>query len=125
MTGLGGMGRESFDQFEKLQAEIQREKAEALGRAGERLEEVLRKLTELRSAIDALQGELKRATFDHDSLRQAVRMLVREYNVLRQKATVYRRYLIIQREAVGLSDHRDVDRLYRLPDPLHEVTGEG
>lgn len=125
MTGLGGMGRESFDQFEKLQAEIQREKAEALGRAGERLEEVLRKLTELRSAIDALQGELKRATFDHDSLRQAVRMLVREYNVLRQKATVYRRYLIIQRQAIGLSDHGDVDRLYRLPDPLHEVTGEG
>jgi len=29
-------------------------------------------------------------------------------------------YLIIQRVAVGFTDHRDVDRLYRLPESLDE-----
>jgi len=29
-------------------------------------------------------------------------------------------YLIIQREAVGFTDHRDVDHRYRLPEPLDE-----
>jgi hypothetical protein len=42
---------------------------------------------------------------------------------LRQKAAVYHRYLIIQREAVGLTDHRDVDRLFHLPDPFPESEG--
>lgn len=54
--------RDDFEEYERLQAEIQREKAEALGRAGERLEEALRKLAELRNTIEALGEELKGAS---------------------------------------------------------------
>lgn len=111
------MGREAFEQFEKLQAEIQREKAEAVGRAGERLEEAIRKLAELGESIEGLRGELQGATFDRDSLTRAVGLLVQHHNLLRQKAAVYHRYLIIQ-HAVGFTDHRDVYRVYRVPDPL-------
>lgn len=50
------MRREPSEEFDKLQEEIQQEKAKALGRAGERLEEVLHKLADLRSAIEALRG---------------------------------------------------------------------
>jgi uncharacterized protein (UPF0335 family) len=118
------MDREAFEQFDKLQEEIQREKAEALGRAGERLEEAIRKLAELRDSIEALRGELQGATFDRDALTQAVALLVQEYNTLREKAVTFYRYLIIQREAVGLFDHRDVDRLYRLPIPFRSPKGD-
>ncbi len=91
--------------------------------AGERLEEALRKLAELRDSIEILRGELKGTTLERDSLIRAVALLVQNYNILRQKAAVYHRYLIIQREAVGLFDHRDVDGLYRLPDPFPELEG--
>jgi uncharacterized protein (UPF0335 family) len=121
--GLANMDREAFEQFEKLQEEIQREKAEALGRAGERLEETIRKLAELAGSIETLRGELQGATFDRDAVTRAVALLVQEYNTLREKAVTFYRYLIIQREAVGLTDHRDVDRLYRLPDPFPEPEG--
>ncbi len=114
------MRREPFEELASLQEEIQREKAEALGRAGERLEEALRKLAELGENIKTLRGELQGATFDRDSLAQAVALLVQDYNILKQKTAMYQRYLVIQREAVGLFDHRDVDRLYRLPQPLSE-----
>jgi hypothetical protein len=117
------MSPETFDQFETLQEEIRREKAEALGRAGERLEEALRKLAELGESVETLRGELTGATFDRDTLTKAVGLLVERYNLLRQRAAVYHRYLIIQREAVGLTDHRDVDRLYRLPDPFAQPEG--
>ncbi|MFQ5846594.1 MAG: hypothetical protein ACE5IQ_02855 [Candidatus Methylomirabilales bacterium] len=116
------MGRDVCDRHEKLQAEIQREKAEALGRAGERLEEALRKLAELKDAIGSLGQELKDASPERRSLTQGVGVLAGEYNALREKAATYYRYLIIQREAVGIFDHREVERLYRIPDPLRPLT---
>ncbi len=119
-----GRRRDRFDEHERLQAEIQQEKAEALGRAGERLEEALRKLAELRDTIEALGQELKGATWEREALVQAIRYVTHEYNALREKAILYHRYLIIQREAVGFYDHRDVDRLYRIPDPLKDPAGE-
>jgi seryl-tRNA(Sec) selenium transferase len=118
-------GGRAFEEFEKLQAEIQREKAESLGRAGERLDEALRKLGELRVSIKALREELTGATLDRDALTRTVTLLVQNYNILRQKAALYHRYLIIQREAVGFTDHQDIDRLYRLPDPLDDVAEQG
>lgn len=40
-------GQRAFEEHEKLKEEIQREKAEALGKAGELLEAVLRRLADL------------------------------------------------------------------------------
>lgn len=116
--------RDDREEYERLQAEIQREKAEALGRAGERLEEALRKLAGLRNTIEALGGELKGASWERETLVQGIRYLTHEYNALREKAILYHRYLIIQREAVGFYDHRDVYRLYRIPDALKDAAGE-
>ncbi len=115
--------RKAFEEHEKLQEEIQREKAEALGRAGERLEEAIRKLAEIGDSIETLRGELKGATFDRDAITQAVALLVQDYNILRQKTVMYHRYLIIQREAVGFFDQPDVDRPYRIPDRIAEAGG--
>lgn len=111
---------EKLQKYERIEAEIQRERAEALGRAGERLEQVLTELAELRGTIRALCQKLADAPPARNSLVQNVRILVQEHNGLRDKAVTYHRYLIIQREAVGLRDHRDVDRLYRIPDPLEK-----
>lgn len=119
------MDQEVSKEYERLQAEIQREKAEALGRAGERLELVLRKLDELRHTIDTLRGKLDEASRERDSILPTIRGLTQEHNVLREKAMTYRRYLIIQREAVGFYNHRDVDRLFRVPDLIEGCEGEG
>lgn len=116
-----GRPRDVFHEHERLQAEIQREKAEALGRAGERLEDVLRKLVELRHAIEDLRANVKEASFERRSILQAIRRFIREHNALRKKAMTLNKYLIIQREAVGFYDHRDVDRVYRIPDAIEEV----
>ncbi len=115
-----GTGRENFEAHERLEAEILQERAEALGRSGERLEEAIRRLSELRNTIEALGGNLEDATLEREVLIEGIRYLTHEYNALREKAVVYHRYLIIQREAVGFYDHRDVDRLYRIPDPIEE-----
>ena len=122
------MGREVFEQYEKLEAEIQREKAEALGMAGERLEEALLRLAELRKTIEALDRMLdvrcwvlengREVQHPASNIQQTIRLLTQEYNSLRERALRYYHYLIIQREAVGFYDHRDVERLYRVPDPL-------
>jgi len=119
------MDQKVSKEYERLQVEIQREKAEALGRVGERLELVLRKLDEWRHTIDTLRGKLEEASLERDSILQAIRGLTQEHNALREKAMTYRRYLIIQREAVGFYDHREVDRHYRIPDPIGEIQNEG
>lgn len=119
------MGQKISKEYERLQAEIQREKAEALGRAGERLELVLRRLAELRNTIGDLRGKLNEASFEQGSILHSVRLFIQEHNALRIRAMTFHKYLIIQREAVGLYDHRDVERLYRVPDPIEEVAGEG
>jgi hypothetical protein len=87
----------------RVEDEIRAEKAAALGRAGERLEAAL---ADLRAAARALadtpdenrQGELRSA-----------------YRAARERARTARLHLLIQREAVGLRNHRVVDQQF--PEP--------
>jgi hypothetical protein len=89
--------------FEKLEQEIVKEKAAALGRAGERLETALAEARALGLALDA----------EADPQRRSERL--REYEAARRRAATARTMLVIQREAIGLRWHRDVDREF--PEP--------
>lgn len=93
-------GREGF---EKLEEEIVKEKAAALGRAGERLEAALDEVRAVGVAIDV----------ERDGRRREA--LLREYEAARQRAASARLMLLVQREAIGLRWHRDVDRQF--PEP--------
>jgi hypothetical protein len=89
--------------FRKIEEEIAREKAATLGRAGERLEAALAEVAALGAAIDREADPGRRAA------------LVREYEAARRHAASARHTLVIQREAIGLRHHRDVDRQF--PEP--------
>ncbi len=89
--------------YERLEKEILGEKAAALGRAGERLEETLAITAELGRALDDETDPARRAT------------LLAEYEAARRRAASARMMLLIQREAIGLRHHRTVDQ--KFPEP--------
>lgn len=101
----------------RVQAEIEREKAEALGRAGVSLDGAIRGLRLIRDEVEAL--EAGRAT-PADALPpcEAAGRRRLEYATLRSTAQRYHHYLIVQREAMGFRKHGDVERLYPVPGPL-------
>jgi hypothetical protein len=87
----------------RLDREIAAEKAAALGRAGERLELALAQAAAIgsRPAVAGDAAERQRLTT--------------EYEQARARATSARLTLIIQREALGLRQHRVVDQQF--PEP--------
>ena len=98
MTGRRG------ESLRRTEREIASEKAAALGRAGERLEQVL---NEAREAAARLL-----ASHDDDCTR-----LAQEYAAIRARALEARLALLIQREALGLRRHATVDQQF--PEPPH------
>jgi hypothetical protein len=121
------MRRHPFDQIE---SEIRKEKAEALGRAGERLEKTLLEIEGLRQELLSLAKEhLEPPAGDRDRLLREMRQNLAAHARLCEEAKQLRLTLIIQREAVGLWRHEDVDRQYPVPAPLPLPTasrgGEG
>lgn len=101
--------------LEQVNREIVREKAEALGRAGERLERLL-------AALGALRIELQR--MDRSTSSDAAAQAERRYAALRAQALEARRHLMIQREAVGFRRHSLVTELFPVP-PAHPRRGSG
>lgn len=101
----------------RVQAEIEREKAEALGRVGGHLEAALRALRLVRDEVEALESG--RATpADPLGPGEAVGRRRAEYAALREQARQYQHFLIVQREAMGFCRHADVHRLFPVPGPL-------
>jgi hypothetical protein len=91
------------ESLRRTEAEIAAEKAATLGRAGERLEEALRVARAALARLDAADRA--------DEGRQRLA----EYERARARAAQERLILIIQREAVGLRQHRVVDQQF--PEP--------
>jgi hypothetical protein len=89
----------------RTEEEIRAEKAATLGRAGERLEAALAAASEIWRALDAAADPASR-----NRLRE-------DYAAARKRALDARRVLLIQREAIGLRNHRVVDQRY--PEPPH------
>ncbi|MFY0529813.1 hypothetical protein ACN28I_43830 [Archangium gephyra] len=85
-----------------IEVEIQSEKASAMRRVASRLESLLVELEETRQGWLGASGPAR--------ARLAAR-----HRELRGEAEKQRWYLIVQREAMGLRHHGDIDELYRLP----------
>jgi uncharacterized protein YydD (DUF2326 family) len=105
--------------YEQVEAEIRKEKAEALGRAGERLEQALQELSAIRREVLRIfrhAGCIGR--FQSNQVAAEVTQKLAEYARLRARASQLRHYLIVQREALGLLRHEDVDRCYPIPGPI-------
>jgi hypothetical protein len=91
--------------LQKTEHEIREEMASALGRVARRLERKLAALEEMRRTLPA-SGTPARAA------------LVRAFADLRAGAEHDLYCLQVQREAMGLRDHRELLALYRLPAAL-------
>jgi hypothetical protein len=91
-----------------VQEEIRRAQAEALGRTGERLEQLLARVAELDRTLDRSPGTAAPPLPDL-AAATATR------NRLRDEARRVRDGLIIQREAVGLVSHGLVEQRYPVP----------
>jgi len=90
---------------EQLEKEIIREMAEALGRAGEKVDLALLRL-------ELAGKELAAATDAAERARLAAR-----FNALRTAAITARHELRIHREAVGMRRNDGLDREYPVPPP--------
>jgi hypothetical protein len=95
--------RRTAEAHERIREEIVREKAAALGRAGERLEAALAEVTTVAAAWRAATDPDERERLGH------------EYERLWRAADAARLALLIQREAVGLRDQRVVDQQFPRP----------
>ena len=88
-----------------VEVEIRAEKASAMRRVAHRVESLLAELSQIEVASLGTQGaERARHVARHEALRA--------------EAEKQRWYLIVQREAMGLYRHDDIEELYRLPTPL-------
>jgi CRP-like cAMP-binding protein len=89
-------------QHTSLLKDLQEERAAALARISRRLERLLDQLKTTREQIAQQRGE--------DRARA-----VAAYRELHGQAVKYRWYLEVQREAIGLRQHRHLDEFYPIP----------
>jgi len=94
--------------FTRVEQEIQQERAAALGRIGRTLHDLIERLARLRERY---------AGAGHEERQQ----IVRDYSDVMDRARLYRWYLEVQREAVGLRRHECLDRIYPVPPPLGDA----
>ena len=87
--------REVSEQHDSLLRELNEERVAALTRISRTLEGLIEQLHAL------AQDSASRGTD--------------QYERLRARATQYRWFLDVQREALGLRDHRFLDRFYQIP----------
>ena len=94
------MGRE--ESFARIETELQAERAAALARIAGRLEELVARLAESWSLLGRLGDENRRER-------------LAAYRALRAEARLYRWYLEVQRDALGLRRHDGLDEFYPIP----------
>ena len=108
-----------FHALEAFETEIRRERAEALGRTGQRLERALAELEAIRQELQGLlAADAPERLGGDEPDKVEIEANSAAYSRLWDHAKQLRYYLIIQREAAGLPRHDDVDRQYPLPRPL-------
>ena len=93
------------DSFARVERELQSERAAALARIAGRLGEVVARLAEMRAELSTRPGPARAAQ-------------VEAYRAVRTEARLYRWYLEVQREALGLRRHDGLDEHYPIPDEI-------
>lgn len=91
--------------FAGLQAELDEERAASLGRTGRQIDEQLARCRALAAQLDGAA--------DEDPARSGE--ILDEYREARAEFERWRWELCVQREALGLLDHRWVDLIYPTP----------
>lgn len=101
------MAKDGLEQyFDAVTAELNRERAAVLGRAGRRVEKAQAACEISLAELDAVAGSGEEHAAALADYRSARRALVHA-----------RADLCLQREVLGLLDHRGVDEVYPLPPP--------
>jgi hypothetical protein len=103
------------DRLAGVEKEIRRAQAEALGRTGERLQEILDRLGALDRSLDALLLDTPAGPVDSSSVPDRIRAETEARNRLRDDAVRIRHHLVIQREALGLARQAPVEQCYPVP----------
>jgi hypothetical protein len=93
------------DRFDRLTRELTEERASALQRISRTLESLIDELHAIRARVASLD--------EADRARERA-----AYDELRRKALLYRWYLEVQRDALGLHQHHRLDEFYKVPGPL-------
>jgi len=94
-----------------LEQEIAGEMASTLGRAGERVEAALARVTQLGAEADALEERVRAGRAERSELRAKLA----EFNAAIEHAEVRTWELVVQREALGFRRHEAIPRVYPLP----------
>jgi hypothetical protein len=127
MFNMLKMGREK-DPENILREEMLKERAEVLGRAGEKLAAAIDKMSIIEQGIDerlklfrfAVKkceergGDKEIASLKQDIMAEINRE-IGKFNRAREYAKLRYYYLIVTREAMGMRRHHWVDEWYRIP----------
>ncbi|MHB8910126.1 MAG: hypothetical protein ACYDAA_14735 [Syntrophales bacterium] len=102
-----------------LQEEMVRERVTVLARAGERLTEALEKLRQMESDIAEAMARWRLGEGPEGGSRQRLRDEVNgkihAYNLQRDHVKTRYYYLIVTREALGITHHQRLEEIYRVP----------
>lgn len=116
------------DSAEKTDLEILQERAEVLGRAGEKLSAALKNLNRIGEIIESLlRSHLESVEQGNPPPKGALREInleIRRYNEAREYAKLRLYYLIVTREAMGFRRNKTVEEQYPIPPkkkPLRKV----
>lgn len=105
------------ENVEKTDLEILQERAEVLGRAGEKLALALNKLKAIESVINLKMESLASPGQGQGpaDLIGDINGEIRHYNEAREYAKLRYYYLIVTREAMGFRRHKSVEEVYSIP----------
>jgi len=105
-----------FRDAECQEIDLVKEMAEALGSTGLRLDDIIEKLQAVRAELDDLFDRRAAARAgQRGPVAAEINERIRRFNNLVDQAEDTRRWLLIQREAIGFRIHREVDRHYPIP----------
>lgn len=88
-----------------IEVQLRQEKAQSLRRVGDKLEKLIGELTRLERELSTSSGLVRSKKLS-------------EYQQMRADAEHQRWCLVVQREAMGLWNHQEVELMYRIPPPV-------